>query len=71
MRNRDTIAEPADSKKIRDHIFQQRLWIEQLKRTAADRETLRKAIIDLQALVIKASEAIPLRKHRRRAESRS
>jgi hypothetical protein len=68
MQDRDVQAGPSDSQKLRDHIFQQRLWIEQLKRTTADRETLRRAIIDLQALVTKVSEAIPPR-NRRRAES--
>ena len=40
----------------------ERLWIEQLKSSAADRETVRKAIVELQALVIKAGEEMPLRK---------
>ena len=55
MQDRDAQARPNDSLKLRDRIFQQRMWIEQLKSTAADRETVRRAIVDLQALVARAS----------------
>jgi len=57
--------EPDDSRKLRDRIFQQRLWIEQLNSSAADRETVRRALVDLQALVTRASAQMPSRKKQR------
>ena len=53
---------PTDNQKLRDRIFQQRLWIEHLKSSAADRETVRRAIVDLQAVVSRASEDMPSRR---------
>jgi hypothetical protein len=65
MQDRDAQARPNDSLKLRDRIFQQRMWIEQLKSTAADRETVRRAIVDLQSLVTRASsEEMRVRKKR-------
>ena len=65
MQDRDAQARPNDNLKLRDRIFQQRMWIEQLKSTAADRETVRRAIVDLQSLVTRASsEEMRVRKKR-------
>jgi hypothetical protein len=38
---------PSERDKLRDRIFQQRLWIEELRRTA-DRKTLGPAMADLR-----------------------
>ena len=66
MQDRDAQAEPSDRQKLRDRIFQQRLWIEQLKSSAADRDTVRRAIDDLQALVIRGTEEMPAPKKRKK-----
>jgi hypothetical protein len=51
MQDKDAqAAGPTDNQKLRDRIFQQRLWIEHLKGSAADRETVRRAIVDLYRL---------------------
>ena len=57
MKERDAAeVGPSDRQKLRDRIFQQRLWIEQLNSTAADKETVQRAIVELQALVIRADD---------------
>ena len=38
---------PSDRDKLRDRIFQQRLWIEELRRTA-DKKVVGRAIADLE-----------------------
>ena len=66
MQDRDAQGESSDQQKLRDRIFQQRLWIEQLKSSAADRDTVQRAIDELQALVIRATEEMPSPKKRKK-----
>ena len=41
---------PSDRDKLRDRIFQQRLWIEELRRTA-DKKVVGRAIADLEHMI--------------------
>ena len=56
MDERDQPTGPSQRDKLRDRIFQQRLWIEELRRTA-DREALRSAITDLQRMTREVGRA--------------
>jgi hypothetical protein len=47
MDDQDLPTGPSDRDKLRDRIFQQRLWIEELRRTA-DKNTVGRAIADLE-----------------------
>jgi len=55
---------PSDRDKLRDRIFQQRLWIEQLRGTG-NSEALRNAVTDLQRMIKAAQKAEELGSRRR------
>ena len=67
MKEQTSLDSATENTKLRDRIFQQRLWIEQIKSTGADRETMRKAIVELHALVAKASAEMQAPKKRSQA----
>ena len=64
MDDQDKPAGPTDHDKLRDRIFQQRLWIEQLRRTA-DRDAMSRAITDLQRMTRAVGSAEEARSKRR------
>jgi len=56
MDDQDHSVGPNDRDKLRDRMFQQRLWIEQLRGTG-NSEALRSAITDLQRMIKAAQKA--------------
>jgi hypothetical protein len=56
---------PSDQDKLRDRMFQQRLWMEQLIGTA-NSDSLKNAVTDLQRMTKAAQKAERERANRRR-----
>jgi hypothetical protein len=59
--DQDLPSGPSHRDKLRDGIFRQRLWIEELRKSA-DRNVLRRALTDLQRMTKEVEEQTPKRR---------
>ena len=63
MDDQDHLVGPSDRDKLRDRMFQQRLWIEQLRGTG-NSDALKTAVTDLQRMTKAAYKTEQLRPKR-------